>query len=112
MSNYEAAKKFFEAYFRTFKPEGMDLIRGKFIAKIYEQEGQNYSIAWTLPTYLSMEASEKTGWSFFGDLLFKVMNLPAAFLDGVVAVVKRYTAPLCQDTQEEKIRMAPFSSCP
>ena len=46
----------------------------------------------TLPFELASTASRKTLWSFLGDLLFKVIGLPAAFLDGVFAVVKRQMA--------------------
>ena len=69
-------------------PENMDLSQKRFIT-IHRKGGKPWPTRSTLPFDLATKASSKTFWSFCGDLALKVMDMPAAFLDGVVAVVKR-----------------------
>ena len=88
LSNHEVTKKFFEVYFKALMPENMDLSQKRFIT-IHRKGGKPWPTRSTLPFDLATKASSKTFWSFCGDLALKVMDMPAAFLDGVVAVVKR-----------------------
>lgn len=95
-SNREVAEKFFNIYFKALGPKSMDLTEKKFIT-LYEGGDVVFPLPSTLPSQLATTASSQTMWSFFGDLLSKVLG---GGLSTAVDIAITYGKKLMQESSD------------